>query len=68
MNGSTPGLPVHHQLPEFTQLHKLKKKLQKRFEHKNGQKDIEQQLATEKILNMAIDIDMDLCRYITTYL
>ena len=19
MNGSTPGLPVHHQLPEFTQ-------------------------------------------------
>ena len=21
MNGSTPGLPVHHQLPEFTQTH-----------------------------------------------
>ena len=21
MNGSTPGLPVHHQLPEFTQSH-----------------------------------------------
>ena len=21
MNCSTPGLPVHHQLPEFTQIH-----------------------------------------------
>ena len=21
MNRSTPGLPVHHQLPEFTQIH-----------------------------------------------
>ena len=21
MNSSTPGLPVHHQLPEFTQIH-----------------------------------------------
>ena len=21
MNHSTPGLPVHHQLPEFTQIH-----------------------------------------------
>ena len=21
MNSSTPGLPVHHQLPEFTQTH-----------------------------------------------
>ena len=21
MNGSMPGLPVHHQLPEFTQIH-----------------------------------------------
>ena len=21
MNGSTPGLPVHHQIPEFTQTH-----------------------------------------------
>ena len=21
MNGSTPGLPVHHQLPEFTETH-----------------------------------------------
>ena len=60
MNRSRPGLPVHHQLLEFTQLHKLKKKLLKRFEHKNGQKYIEQQLATEKILNMAIDIDIDI--------
>ena len=32
----------------ITKIHKLKKKLQKRFEHKNGQKDIEQQLAKEK--------------------
>ena len=23
MNRSTPGLPVHHQLPEFTQTHKF---------------------------------------------
>ena len=23
MNGSTPGLPVHHQLPEFTQTHTI---------------------------------------------
>ena len=25
MNRSTPGLPVHHQLPEFTQTHVPKK-------------------------------------------
>ena len=24
MNHSTPGLPVHHQLPEFTQIHVLR--------------------------------------------
>ena len=28
MNGSTPGLPVHHQLPEFTQTHVHLKSLQ----------------------------------------
>ena len=25
MNRSTPGLPVHHQLPEFTQTHPLRR-------------------------------------------
>ena len=28
MNRSTPGLPVHHQLPEFTQTHLYILKLQ----------------------------------------
>ena len=26
MNRSTPGLPVHHQLPEFTQTHVILKR------------------------------------------
>ena len=39
---------IYKCLTLITKIHKLKKKLQKRFEHKNGQKDIEQQLAKEK--------------------
>ena len=28
MNSSTPGLPVHHQLPEFTQVHRVSDAIQ----------------------------------------
>ena len=42
MNCSTPGLPVHHQLPEFTQTHahRVGDAIQPKDKYKGKNKDI----------------------------
>ena len=45
MNCSTPGLPVHHQLPEFTQTHVQETYMQVR--EQQLELDMEQQTASK---------------------